>query len=197
VVTVNPVRGPWIPGTVGPPIPDVEVSVQDDTGSFLPDDVDGEICVRGGNVMAGYWNAPEKTAETVINGWFHTGDIGHRRPDGYYVITDRKKDMLKPNGINVYPREIEEVIYQFPGVRECAVVGEPDERRGERAIAFVAVDEGKVFEERALLAFLKERLADYKLPRRAILLPALPRNATGKVLKTSLRELLRAEAEKA
>lgn len=197
VVAVNPVQGPWIPGTIGPPIPDVEVTVQDEEGNLLPDGVDGEICVRGGNVMAGYWNAPEKTAETLVNGWLRTGDIGHRRPDGYFVITDRKKDMLKPNGINVYPREIEEVIYQFPGIRECAVVGEPDERRGERPVAFVAVEEGIAFAEQALLAFLKERLADFKLPRRAIVLPALPRNATGKVLKTALRDWLRTEAEKA
>jgi long-chain acyl-CoA synthetase len=194
VVSVNPVQGPWIPGTIGPPIPDVEMSVQDDFGKHLPDGEAGEICVRGGNVMAGYWNAPEKTAETIVNGWLHTGDIGYRRPDGYYVITDRKKDMLKPNGINVYPREIEEVIYQFPGIRECAVVGEPDERRGERPLAFVAVDEGTAFEEKALLGFLKERLADFKLPRRVVVLPALPRNATGKILKTTLREMVQAGA---
>jgi long-chain acyl-CoA synthetase len=106
------------------------------------------------------------------------------------VITDRKKDMLKPNGMNVYPREIEEVIYRFPGIREAAVVGEPCERRGERAIAFVSMDEGKGFDEHALIAFLKENLADYKVPRRAIELAALPRNATGKILKTALREKL-------
>ncbi|HAB15039.1 MAG TPA: long-chain fatty acid--CoA ligase [Verrucomicrobiales bacterium] len=191
VVSVNPVQGPWIPGTIGVPIPDVEVSVQDEGGRMLEDKVDGEICVRGGNVMIGYWNAPEKTAETLVNGWLRTGDIGHRRPDGYYVITDRKKDMLKPNGINVYPREIEEVVYQFPGIKECAVVGEVDERRGERPVAFVALDDGRHLDEKALLSFLKERLADYKLPRRVITMPALPRNATGKLLKTSLREWLR------
>lgn len=190
VVSVNPVVGPWIPGTIGPPIPNVEMSVQDDAGRFLPDGVDGEICVRGGNVMQGYWNAPAKTAETLVDGWLRTGDIGHRRSDGYYVITDRKKDMLKPNGINVYPREIEEVLYQFPGVREAAVVGEPCERRGERPVAFVSLDEGRVFDEKALIAFLRERLADFKLPRRAHLLPSLPRNATGKILKTALRERL-------
>ncbi|MBX3746874.1 MAG: AMP-binding protein [Verrucomicrobiae bacterium] len=193
VVSVNPVRGPAIPGTIGLPIPDVEVTIQDDEGQMLGDLEDGEICVRGGNVMRGYWNAPDKTAETLRNGWLLTGDIGHRRPDGYLVITDRKKDMLKPNGMNVYPREIEEVIYRFPGIKEAAVVGEPDERRGERAVAFVAAEEGVVLDEAALLGFLKERLADYKLPRRAIVLPALPRNATGKVLKTRLREMLREE----
>ncbi|MBM3901098.1 MAG: long-chain fatty acid--CoA ligase [Verrucomicrobia bacterium] len=194
VVSVNPIQGPWIPGTIGIPIPDVEMTVQDDSGALLADGVDGEICVRGGNVMAGYWNAPEKTAETLVGGWLRTGDIGHRRPDGYYVITDRKKDMLKPNGINVYPREIEEVLYGFQGIRECAVVGEPDERRGERVIAFAAMDEGRVFDEKAVIAFLKERLADYKVPRRVIPLPALPRNATGKILKTFLREMLRTDS---
>jgi long-chain acyl-CoA synthetase len=189
VVTVNPPRAPKA-GTIGIPIPGVEVTVQDDQGNHLPDGVDGEICVRGGNVMLGYWNAPEKTAETLRGGWLLTGDIGHRRPDGWFVITDRKKDMLKPNGMNVYPREIEEVIYRFPGIREAAVVGEPCERRGERAIAFVSMDEGKGFDEHALIAFLKENLADYKVPRRAIELAALPRNATGKILKTALREKL-------
>ena len=173
VVTVNPPRDPK-PGTIGVPIPGVEVSVQDDAGNELGDGLDGEICVRGGNVMLGYWNAPEKTAETILKGWLLTGDIGHRRSDGWYVITDRKKDMIKPNGMNVYPREIEEVIYRFPGIREAAVVGEPCERRGERAVAFVAMDEGHSFDEHALIGFLKETLADYKVPRRALVLPALP-----------------------
>src|SRR5690606_37983964 len=136
------------------------------------------------------WNAPEATADALRDGWLLTGDIGHRRPDGYFVITDRKKDMLKPNGMNVYPREIEEAIYGFSGIKEAAVVGEPDERRGERPVAFVAVEEGAEFDEKALLQHLRDRLADYKLPRRAILVPALPRNATGKVLKTRLREML-------
>ena len=190
VVSINPVQGPWLAGSIGLPIPRVEVEVQDDHGVAQADRVDGEICVRGGNVMLGYWNAPEKTAETLVNGWLRTGDIGHRRPDGYFVITDRKKDMLKPNGINVYPREIEEVIYRFPGVKEAAVVGEPCEKRGERPVAFVSLDEGRVLDESALHAFLRDQLADFKLPRRFIVLPALPRNATGKILKTNLRELL-------
>lgn len=192
VVCVNPVKGPHHAGTIGPVIPDVEVTIQDDEGRILPDGTDGEICVRGPNVMAGYWNAPEKTAETLVNGWLRTGDIGHRRPDGWFVVTDRKKDMLKPNGINVYPREIEEVIYRFPGVKECAVVGEPDEKRGERAVAFVSLDESATagFSDKALLDFLRPQLADFKLPRRVVVLPSLPRNATGKILKTALRQQL-------
>ena len=190
VVAVNPIHGPSIPGTIGLPLPDVEISIRDDLGQPVPDLVDGELWVRGGNVMQGYWNAPEQTAEALRDGWLLTGDVGHRRPDGYFVITDRKKDMLKPNGLNVYPREIEEVIYRFPGVKEAAVVGEPDERRGERPVAFVAVDDGATFDDQALLAFLRDKLADYKLPRRAIHVAALPRNATGKILKPRLREML-------
>ncbi len=190
VVSINPIQGPWMAGSIGLPLPRVEVQVTDDGGVAQADGVDGEICVRGGNVMMGYWNAPEKTAETLVNGWLRTGDIGHRRPDGYFVITDRKKDMLKPNGINVYPREIEEVIYRFPGVKEAAVVGEPCEKRGERPVAFISLDEGSRFEEHAMHGFLRDQLADFKLPRRFIVLPALPRNATGKILKTALRELL-------
>lgn len=189
VVSVNPIRGPWIAGTIGRPIPGVELCVQDEFGNPLPDGVDGELCVRGGNVMQGYWNAADKTAAAFRDRWLLTGDIGHRRPDGYFVITDRKKDMLKSNGINIYPREIEEAIHRFPGVRECAVVGEPDDRRGERPVAFVSLDEGVPFDSKLLLAFLKNQLADYKIPRRIVALSALPRNATGKILKTTLREM--------
>jgi len=189
VVTKNPLRGDHKPGSIGLPIPNVEVSVQDNEGRMLGINEVGEICVRGGNVMLGYWNKPEETAQVIRNGWLLTGDIGYRDPDGYYFITDRKKDMLLVNGINVYPREIEEAIYQFPGVKEAAVVGVPDARKGEQPVAFVVTTEGAKLDDKALLRFLKCKLADYKLPKRISSLPALPRNATGKVLKTSLREL--------
>ena len=139
--------------------------------------------------MAGYWNQPEETAKALQKGWLRTGDIGHRDADGYFFITDRKKDMLLVNGINVYPREIEEVIYQYPGVKEAAVVGLHDSRRGEMPVAFVVSNDGATFDERLFVAFLKDKLADYKVPRRVVPLPALPRNATGKVLKTELRQL--------
>lgn len=189
VVSMNPIEGPWKPGSIGVPVPDVEVSIQNDAGEFLPDEQVGEICVRGGNVMQGYWNQPEETAKTLRNGWLLTGDIGYRDAQGYFFITDRKKDMLLVNGINVYPREIEEIIYQFPGIKEAAVIGIPDFRRGEQALAFVATNENAQVDERALLLFIKERLADYKVPRRVVFLPKLPRNATGKILKTELRTL--------
>jgi long-chain acyl-CoA synthetase len=164
------------------------MSIQDDTGQMLAIGQTGEICVRGGNVMLGYWNQPEETAKALRNGWLLTGDIGNSDGDGYYYVTDRKKDMLLVNGINVYPREIEEIIYQFPGVKEAAVVGIPDARKGEQPIAFVAAAEGVQLDEKAISQHVRSQLADYKVPRRVVLVPALPRNATGKVLKTSLRE---------
>jgi long-chain acyl-CoA synthetase len=189
VVALNPIQGPWKPGSIGVPIPGVEVTVQDDDGKMLGADETGEICVRGANVMLGYWKQPEETAKAIRDGWLLTGDIGHRTPDGYFYITDRKKDMLLVNGINVYPREIEEVIYKFPGVKEAAVVGVPDPRRGEQPVAFVAAKDGETLDEKALQQFVRERLADYKVPRHVTLMPSLPRNATGKILKTELRKL--------
>jgi long-chain acyl-CoA synthetase len=189
VVTKNPLDGRRKAGSIGLPIPHVEVSIQDETGGELGPNEIGEVCVRGGNVMLGYWNRPEETAKTMRKDWLLTGDIGYRDADGYYYITDRKKDMLLVNGINVYPREIEEVLYQYPGVKEAAVIGRPDARKGEQPVAFVAAIDGSVLEEKALQRFVKERLADYKVPRKVVLVPALPRNATGKVLKTALRQM--------
>jgi len=193
VATVNPIKGINKPGSIGKPIPNVELSIRDDAGRDLPIGDIGEICIRGGNVMLGYWNQPEETAKVLRDGWLYTGDVGHRDAEGYYFITDRKKDMLLVNGINVYPREIEEVIYQFPGVKETAVVGVPDPRKGEQPVAFVTAAEGQALDEKALLQFIRSKLADYKLPRQIIFLPALPRNATGKILKTELRKQMTAQ----
>ena len=189
VVTKNPLDGTRKAGSIGLPLPHVEVSIQDEAGHLLGAGEIGEVCVRGGNVMLGYWKQPAETAKVMRNGWLLTGDIGCRDDQGYYYITDRKKDMLLVNGINVYPREIEEVLYQFPGVKEAAVIGQPDSRRGEQPIAFVAPNEGVVLEEKAVQHFLRRKLADYKVPRKVVFLPSLPRNATGKILKTTLREL--------
>ena len=188
VVSMNPLAGPWKTGSIGLPIPGVEVTVQDESGNLLPTGQTGEVCVRGPNVMLGYWNQPEETARAMRRGWLLTGDIGHRDADGFFYITDRKKDMLLVNGINVYPREIEEILYQFPGVKEAAVIGVADQRKGEQPVAFVAANEAAQLEEKALLRFVREKLADYKVPRRVVFMPALPRNATGKILKTTLRQ---------
>ena len=187
VATVNPIYGENRPGSVGQPIPNVELSIRDEVGGELPVGEIGEICIRGGNVMRGYWHQPEETAKVLRAGWLCTGDVGYGDADGYFYITDRKKDMLLVNGINVYPREIEEVMYQFTGVKEVAVIGLPDARRGEQPVAFVAAADGVMLDEKALVQFVRERMADYKVPRKIIFLPALPRNATGKILKTELR----------
>jgi long-chain acyl-CoA synthetase len=195
VVTKNPLDGTRKAGSIGVPIPNVEVSIQDDSGRLLDPNEVGELCVRGSNVMLGYWNQPEETAKAMRNGWLLTGDVGYQDEEGYYFITDRKKDMLLVNGINVYPREIEEVMYLFPGVKEAAVIGKPDSRKGEQPIAFVAANDGQLVEETALRHFLRKRLADYKVPRKIVVLPALPRNATGKILKTALRQLPVGEQE--
>ncbi len=199
VVSLNPIRGPWKAGSIGVPVPGVSVSIQNEQGQTLPPHEIGELCVHGGNVMQGYWQRPEETAKVLRKGWLFTGDVGYQDEDGYFFITDRKKDMLLVNGINVYPREIEEVIYHFPGVTEAAVIGEPDSRKGEHPVAFVAIDPSRQSQsstaeasaiEKDLLQFLQQRLANYKVPRTVHLVEALPRNATGKILKTELRRKL-------
>jgi long-chain acyl-CoA synthetase len=189
VVTKNPLDGTRKPGSIGLPIPGVEVSIQDDGGGILGVGEIGEVCVKGGNVMLGYWNQPEETAKVMRKGWLLTGDVGYKDNEGYFYITDRKKDMLLVNGINVYPREIEEILHQFPGVKEAAVIGLTDARKGELPIAYIAASDGSTVCTKELLAYAKRKLADYKVPRRVVVLPALPRNATGKILKTSLKAL--------
>ena len=187
VVTKNPLHAARKAGSIGLPIPNVEVCIQDEAGRELGTGEVGEVCVRGGNVMSGYWNNPDESARAMRGDWLLTGDIGYRDAEGYYFITDRKKDMLLVNGINVYPREIEEVIHHFPGIKEAAVIGVPDARRGEQPVAFVAMTEGVTLDEKALLKLIRQKLADYKVPRHVTVLAALPRNATGKILKTALR----------
>jgi long-chain acyl-CoA synthetase len=187
VVSINPIHGKLKPGSIGLPVPGVEVTIQDDAGQIRPPREVGELCVQGGNVMLGYWNQPGETDRALRRGWLLTGDIGYQDEEGYFYITDRKKDMLLVNGINVYPREIEEVMYQFPGVREAAVIGQPDRRRGEQPVAFVTADDGVLLDTDALKQFLRQRIADFKVPRHVEILDALPRNASGKILKTVLR----------
>lgn len=190
VVALNPPNnGAPRERSIGLPIANVEVTIQDDKGRIMPDGQTGELCVRGGNVMKGYWKQPEATAQALRNGWLLTGDVGYKNSDGYIYITDRKKDMLLVNGINVYPREIEEVLYQFVGVKEAAVVGQPDSRKGEQPVAFVSLQEGVALDQHSLTVYLRKNLADYKVPRRIYFMPELPRNSTGKVLKTVLRQM--------
>lgn len=190
VVSFNPIHGVRKAGTVGLPLPDVDVAILDDEGRELPQGQVGEIAVRGPNVMRGYYNQPAETAAALRNGWLWTGDMGMKDAAGYLTIVDRRKEMYLVRGLNVYPREIEEVLYQFPGVQEAAVVAKRDEKRGETSVAFVVPVAGAQLEPAAIQKFCRERLADYKLPREVRVLAALPRTATGKVAKLELKNLL-------
>ncbi len=188
VVSFNPIRGVRKAGSVGVPLPGVQVKIFDDHDQELAADQLGEIVVSGPNVMRGYYNHPEETAAALRNNWLHTGDMGKKDADGYIYIVDRRKEMLLVRGMNVYPREIEEVLHQFPNVREAAVVPKPDEKRGEVPIAFVSPVEGAKLEPGAILSFCRERLADYKIPREIRVVESLPRTATGKIAKLELKK---------
>ena len=189
VVSFNPVDR-CKPGSVGVPLTGILVRILDENGVELPEGVKGELCVNGPNVMRGYFNRPEDTAKTIVDGWLHTGDIAYKDGDGYIYIVDRLKDMIIVGGFNVYPREVEDVIHQFPGVREAAVVGIPDRTHGETVRAFVAWADGAEPRPKELAEFLRTNLAVFKQPREIIAIPVLPRNAAGKVLKKDLRESL-------
>ena len=190
VVSFNPIRGPRKGGSVGLPVPGVEVKIVDGNFHEVARETVGEIAVRGANVMRGYHNQPAANAATLRHGWLLTGDLGRMDADGYIFIVDRLKEMLLVRGMNVYPREIEEVLYTFPNVNEAAVVARPDDKRGEAPIAFVSPRPGTALDSAALLRFCRERLADYKLPREVRVMQSLPRTATGKIAKLELKQLL-------
>ena len=182
----------------GPPLEGCEVKIVDDDGAELPVDEQGEVLVRGYNLMTEYYDEPTATAEAIDSeGWLHTGDIGFVNEIGYLKITDRKKDMIITGGFNVYPAEVERVILLDDSVGEAAVVAAPDERMGEIGVAFVVPRPGNTIDVEALLTYLKKSLAAYKLPRKIRIVESLPRNASMKVLKHILRAELREEAEPA
>lgn len=193
VTCVNPPDGPQKPGSVGLPMPGVEMRIFDDNDNELPIGEVGEIVVRGENVMIGYRNQPAETAEAMRSGWYHTGDLGKVDVDGYFYIVDRKKDMIIVGGLNVYPREIEEVLYTHPAVQDAAVVGVPDRKRGEEPVAIVALKEGAEATGHDLIRYCRERLANYKVPRRVEFRESLPRSGTGKVVKRLLRKEMEME----
>jgi len=183
------------PGSIGTPIEGVELRVCDDEHNEVPQGEVGEIAIRGHNVMKGYWRREEATAEAIVDGWFYTGDMAKVDEDGYFFIVDRKKDMIIRGGYNVYPREIEEVLYEHPDVREAAVVGMPDEQMGEEVGAAVALKEGAEVDEAGLRAFVKEQVAGYKYPRRIWFVDELPKGPTGKILKREIEVPESAEAK--
>ena len=188
VTCVNPLDGPRKPGSVGLPVPDVQMAIMDEQGQVLDDGEIGEICVFGPNVMKGYWNLPQATAETFFGEWVRTGDLGYRDEDGYFFMVDRIKDMIIVNGMNVYPRMIEEVLYQHPDVLEAAVVGEPHESHGEIVVAHLVAKEGAELSIAQVKGFCKQHLGQHQLPRKVIIRESLPKNATGKILKRELRK---------
>jgi len=188
VATFNQLHRPTKPGTVGLPIFGVEVRCVDERDQPVPAGERGEVVIRGPNVMKGYLGRPAETAEAMRGGWFHTGDIGVIDDDGYLAIVDRKKDMIVRGGMNVYPREIEEVLMTHPAVALCAVIGVPDPRLGEEVKAFVVRQPGATVTEADLVGWAREQMAAYKFPRYVEFREALPMGASGKLLKRALRE---------
>ncbi|MGY1592548.1 long-chain fatty acid--CoA ligase [Geodermatophilus sp. SYSU D00708] len=174
------------PGTIGTPIRGVEMRLVDDEGRDVRADEVGEIAIRGENVMKGYWRKPEETAKAIPDGWFRTGDLARRDADGYYAIVDRKKEMIIRGGYNVYPREIEEALYEHPAVAEAACVGVPHPDLGEEVAAAVALKPGAQADPAELQAWVKERVAAYKYPRHVWLVDALPKGPTGKILRRAV-----------
>ena len=174
--------------SVGRPNPLIRVEMMNDDNEILPRGETGEICVRGDLVMKGYYKQPDKTAETIIDGWLHTGDIGNIDAEGYLHITDRKKDMIISGGFNVYPSEVEQVIWGHPAVQDCAVIGVPDEKWGEAVKAVVELNPGQHVTAEELIALCKEKLGSVMAPKTVDFIPALPRSTVGKVLKKDLRE---------
>lgn len=192
-VIFNPPFVPAKEGSIGIPVQSTIVRIVRETedGEYVdvPVGEAGELIVKGPQVMKGYWNRPKDTEEALKNGWLHTGDIAKMDEDGYFYILDRSKDMIIASGYNVYPREVEEVLYQLEGVEEAIVIGLPDEYRGETVKAFVKLKEGSVVTEEEILQFGKDNLAPYKAPKAVEILAELPKSAVGKLLRRELRDL--------
>ena len=175
------------PGSVGIPVWGVEICIMDENGNQLGNNEKGEICYRGHNVMKGYYKRPDATAESIINGWMHSGDIGIRDDDGFYFIVDRTKDMIIRGGYNVYPREIEELMMQHPAVSMVAVIGIPHQEYGEEIKACVVLKPDATITDKELINWTKEQIASYKYPRVIEFMSSLPMGASGKILKRELR----------
>jgi long-chain acyl-CoA synthetase len=186
VASFNHPDRPTKPGSVGTPIRGVEFGLRDEDDAEVADGEIGEIVIRGENVMKGYWNQPDATADAMRGGWFHTGDLARRDEDGFYFIVDRKKDMINRSGFNVYPREVEEILYGHPAVAEAAVFGVPDAMSGEEIAALVTLKEGASATEVELRNYVKELIAAYKYPR-IIRFGPIPKGPTGKILKREIK----------
>jgi len=190
VVSVNPFDKTRKAGSVGKPIPDVEVRIVDEEGRNLPQGSAGEIVIKGPNIMKGYFNRPSETAEVLKDGWLFTGDIGRLDSDGYLFIMDRKKDLILVNGMNLYPREVEEVLYRHPAVADAAVVPKKDHVHGEIPIGVILLKEGASANEAELKKFCKPHLAAFKIPHKFEFWKEIPRNGTGKILKREIKRII-------
>jgi long-chain acyl-CoA synthetase len=178
-------------GSVGKPVPGVEVRIEGPDGQLLGPGEDGEICVRGPVLMQGYWHSPAATSEAVRDGWLHTGDVGHLDQDGYLFVVDRLKDLVIRNGFNVYPRDVEDVLLAHPCVAAAAVVGRPDPRVGEEVVAFVQLVAGAQVEPQELVSFAKDRISAAKYPREVRVVDSIPLTSVLKTDRKALRRLVR------
>ena len=173
-------------GSIGYPNFYIEAKIVDENGNELPPDTPGELWLKSPVVTAGYWKKPKETADAITDGWFHTGDILIKDNDGYFFVVDRKKNMYISGGENVYPSEIEKYLYQYPAIKECAVIGVPDERWGETGKAFVVLNPDHLFTEEEIIKYCREGLAKYKIPKSVVLLDTLPKNEAGKINRQEL-----------
>jgi len=188
VASFNVLDRPKKSGSIGVPLAGVEFRLEDAEGKVITEVGErGEICIKGPNIMKGYYKRPEVNAEQIKHGWFHSGDIGVVDDEGYYFIVDRKKDMIIRGGYNVYPREVEEVLYAHPAIAEAAVIGVPHERHGEEVKAVLALKPNQRLNSADVISYCKEHLAAYKYPRLVEFMDALPKGPTGKILKRELR----------
>jgi len=194
VVAAHRLSGVRKLGSVGQPIPGVTVSIRDDDDRALPVDEVGEVCVQGPNVMVGYYRNPEETAKTIRGGWLRTGDMGRLDADNFLYIVERKKDLIIRGGFNIYPRDVEEALYAFPGVAEAAVIGLPDTLMGEEVVAFVVLKPGQAATADEVAGFCKTRLAKYKCPKEIRFVDALPKSPVGKILRKELRGQARTQS---
>jgi long-chain acyl-CoA synthetase len=187
VASCNPIDGTERIGTIGIPLPNTEMIIVDDAGQILPNGERGEICIKGPQVMKGYWNRPADTAEVMMGEWFKSGDIGIMDDDGYTQIVDRKKEMILVSGFNVYPNEVENVIASCQGVLEVGVIGMPDPKSTEKVVAYV-VTKDKSLTDKIIFAHCQESLTNYKCPKEVYFIDELPKSNVGKILRRIIKE---------
>jgi long-chain acyl-CoA synthetase len=185
--SVNPLDGLKKVGSIGLPMKGTEMQIMDDQDRLLGTGEQGEIVIRGPQLMQGYWNKPKETAEILRDGWLHTGDVGFVDQEGYFWITDRKKDLIIKGGENIFPRAIEEVLFSHPKVSEAAVIGMKDPVYGENIRAFLVLNPGETATEEEIITYCREKLAKFFVPRTITMVPSLPKSLVGKILKKELR----------